>query len=304
MTVSDSNFYKKVTDKYRYKKSNFIKYPALLFYKHNAAALSNKINLGILFQLNFNVSGLSSTYSFLANVIQEMKQQFSWFAVEKFFPQFIFKPIVLKNLPGLKKLFDDEQDNSAAKLFSFSQIPISNANLISYMQSAFSKIKNKKLGANKIPQALSLSSNRLPQETIHSTFLNSKYKSYLNLNRISVSQNILQTSFAGGKNSLMSSYNNDLNSENLSKRASSKRINFKGKDENLFLFNPQKIKEEVENIKKMVNETKETIANKSSSTVFPLENEIKKHIDINRISDKVYQNIERRIRIEKERRGL
>jgi hypothetical protein len=73
---------------------------------------------------------------------------------------------------------------------------------------------------------------------------------------------------------------------------------------NLCFQNQRKIEQTVEEIKKIAVETKEKMAGKSASAHSLSEMDIKKHLDINRISDRVYQNIERRIRIERERRGM
>jgi hypothetical protein len=74
--------------------------------------------------------------------------------------------------------------------------------------------------------------------------------------------------------------------------------------EDFYFHKRQNIEQEVEEIKKIIVETKEAVVEKSPSVNFPSEMDIKRHLDINRISDQVYQNIERRIRMEKERRGL
>ena len=67
-------------------------------------------------------------------------------------------------------------------------------------------------------------------------------------------------------------------------------------------FNDQRhIEQEIENVKKIVIETKASVLDKSKP-VFG-EADIKRYLDINRISSEVYQNIERRIRMERERRG-
>ena len=74
--------------------------------------------------------------------------------------------------------------------------------------------------------------------------------------------------------------------------------------EDFYFRNQQKIEQEVEEIKKIIIETKESVSEKSATTHFFKETDIKLPLDINRLSDQVYQNIERRIRIERERRGL
>jgi hypothetical protein len=62
------------------------------------------------------------------------------------------------------------------------------------------------------------------------------------------------------------------------------------------------LEQEIEQIKKIVLQTKESISEKPMPSLG--EAEIKRYLDINRISDQVYQNIERTIRMERERRGI
>ncbi|HWP92879.1 MAG TPA: hypothetical protein VNN20_11870 [Thermodesulfobacteriota bacterium] len=83
-----------------------------------------------------------------------------------------------------------------------------------------------------------------------------------------------------------------------------RRTVFNKDSENFYFHMRQNIEQEVEEIKKIVVETKEAVAVNSKSTNYPGEMDIKRHLDINRISDQVYQNIERRVRMERERRGL
>jgi hypothetical protein len=83
-----------------------------------------------------------------------------------------------------------------------------------------------------------------------------------------------------------------------------RRAIFNKDSENFYFHRRLGIEQEVEEIKKIVVEMKETVSEKSTTANFPSEMDIKRHLDINRISDQVYQNIERRIRMERERRGL
>lgn len=72
--------------------------------------------------------------------------------------------------------------------------------------------------------------------------------------------------------------------------------------QDLHFHNQKNIEQEIENIKKVVNETKKWVLDKSKPSLG--EADIKRYIDINRISSEVYQNIERTIRMERERRGI
>jgi len=77
--------------------------------------------------------------------------------------------------------------------------------------------------------------------------------------------------------------------------------NYKIRPESLVFQDQGHIEQEIEQIKRTIIETKRSVSEKKVP-VFG-EAEIKKYLDINRISSQVYQNIERTIRIERERRG-
>jgi hypothetical protein len=78
--------------------------------------------------------------------------------------------------------------------------------------------------------------------------------------------------------------------------------NSKIRNESLVFQDQGRIEQEIEQIKKTVIETKKSVSEKTAP-VFG-EADIKKYLDINRISSQVYQNIERTIRMERERRGM
>jgi hypothetical protein len=78
--------------------------------------------------------------------------------------------------------------------------------------------------------------------------------------------------------------------------------NYKTRNESLVFHDQGRIEQEIELIKKTIIETKKSVSEKTVP-VFG-ESEIKKYLDINRISSQVYQNIERTIRMERERRGV
>lgn len=83
-----------------------------------------------------------------------------------------------------------------------------------------------------------------------------------------------------------------------------RRTPFKAGDEDLYFHNQPKIEQEFKEIKKIVAETKEAVAERFSTTRSPVDIDITRRLDMSRLSDHVYQKIEQRIRIERERRGL
>ena len=90
--------------------------------------------------------------------------------------------------------------------------------------------------------------------------------------------------------------------DSLNSSSGKKGRSFMMNNEKFIFHKTREIEKEVDDIKKMTIETKRTLAEKSKS--IPLKNAAKQNIDINRIADQVYQNIERRIWIERERRGI
>lgn len=64
------------------------------------------------------------------------------------------------------------------------------------------------------------------------------------------------------------------------------------------------IEREVEELKKVIVQTRRLVAERAPARALPTEAEIVKQIDVERIADQVYRNIERRIRRERETRGF
>ncbi len=90
--------------------------------------------------------------------------------------------------------------------------------------------------------------------------------------------------------------------DSLNSSPGKKGTSFMMKNDNYIFHKTREIDQEVDDIKKMVIETKNALAEKSTSIL--LKNTAKPNFDINRIADQVYQNIERSIRMERERRGM
>ncbi len=64
-----------------------------------------------------------------------------------------------------------------------------------------------------------------------------------------------------------------------------------------------KIEHEIEEVKRIAREAKQTVIDRLSSVHTLHDEEIKRKIDIKQLSDRVYQLLDRKITIEKERRG-
>jgi predicted component of type VI protein secretion system len=78
-----------------------------------------------------------------------------------------------------------------------------------------------------------------------------------------------------------------------------------GTSAELLYFNDQRnVEQEIEEVKKIAIDVRDAVRERSASIHPSGDTDLKKHLDIHRLSEQVYQNIEQRIRIEKERRGL
>jgi hypothetical protein len=76
-----------------------------------------------------------------------------------------------------------------------------------------------------------------------------------------------------------------------------------GRD-SFYFRRPAQSAQDVAELKKIVVNTQEIVTHQSQIPYPSLEGEIKKHLDLNRLAEQVYQTIERKIRRERERRGL
>ena len=72
----------------------------------------------------------------------------------------------------------------------------------------------------------------------------------------------------------------------------------------LYFNDQQNIEQEIEEVKKIAIDAREALRERTASIHTSGDTDLKNHLDVHRLSDQVYQNIEQRIRIEKERRGL
>ncbi|MCK4526785.1 hypothetical protein KAW18_05390 [candidate division WOR-3 bacterium] len=105
-------------------------------------------------------------------------------------------------------------------------------------------------------------------------------------------------------NPLIKHYHSNFGSNAANSIAAQRKTTFEAGNEDFYFNKAQTMSQEVEELRKIIVETKETVINKSVSTHSPIEIDMKKYLDMNRLSDQVYQKIEQRIRIERERRGL
>ena len=103
---------------------------------------------------------------------------------------------------------------------------------------------------------------------------------------------------------LIKHYHYNFGSNAANSLAAHRRTLFKAESEDLYFYHQNKIDQEIKEIKKIVVETKDAVKEKSLSSYSPMDIEIKRHLDLSRLTDQVYQMLERKIEIERERRGL
>src|SRR3990172_220041 len=135
-----------------------------------------------------------------------------------------------------------------------------------------------------IPQAALLLNKRISTKTIDGHFTGT----YQN--------------WTAADKSFIRKYDYDLAST-VSSLTGKRSTSYQVKNESFVFQNQRQMEEEIEQIKKIMIKTKESLENSLPSQVSQ-EKAIKSKIDIDIISDQVYHNIERRIKTERERRGL
>ncbi|NOY65339.1 MAG: hypothetical protein GXO97_08105 [Nitrospirae bacterium] len=327
IAMSDLYFHQKVVNKYRLNKTNPFGFPVMLFYKNRGHVLSQKNNMNILLQLHLHKQDMMSI---TVKGIQEIKRLFSCFMTEKLIPQsvllsavhfsakkksiFFFIQSMLSRTGNINTML--QPSFSATDAFFYLQRA---CNISSYSERLFNFGKNVQV-IN--PQAQVTSFQRLSKtpsikRTYHSGF---EYKipamfSQVNLlldnkARDNINKDLFNKTFQNWttvNKPLIKHhhYSFGIGSDNINYISARQRTAFKMDGEDNFYFHKQrKMEEEFEELKKIVIETKEAVAEKPASTHSLSDMDIKQYFDINRISDQVYHNIERRIRIERERRGL
>ena len=393
ITVSDSDFYKKVIDKYQKGKRNPFRFPMMIFYKHAGCILSQKINIDILLQLYLHNRNIFS--SSVVKSVQNMERLFSWFRTEKLIPQFIAKPVLLRSV----QMFRLIRYETASGLFRAAQMAVNSLSFVRARPetqggydrvfksetSSFSQGQgNQEIGRSpplgmshrqsrrllqrlrgwKVLQPLFSIPNTIlylhdvidasaPGFTVNRQLFNQFFNqgNYVQIikpetvkrrtfpvpgidGRYPSSQKeniggyppvlehkspaiLPQVSFLQNKSSnetfqnwttvnnpLIKHYHSNFGSNAANSIAAHRKTTFEAGNEDFYFNKAQTMSQEVEELRKIIVETKETVINKSVSTHSPIEIDMKKYLDMNRLSDQVYQKIEQRIRIERERRGL
>lgn len=328
---SCSSFYRKIINKYRKGRSNSFIFPILIFKKNSENALKKKIGLDFLFTLH--IHNKKSTPESKINVVpfqyadelQKTLKTISSSILWKFQKtpgKDISQKYYLKRSVNIIENSSDSVKEKEIRMVEHTasvlkQIFIPFKNVFSYQNT----VNNVSYGNTKTPQifANSYYNNFYPQMRWiknHSGFTNKNIqvpsqvnkplwgdKSLPNKNMMIVhgfqSNNILPNREITDPH--LMKFNNNVPVSEPSGSAKEK-YSFNINSENLHYQDNGQIKQEIEEIKRIIMETKESVKSVTLGSA-GYEN-VKPKLDINRISDQVYQNIERHIRMERERRGM
>ncbi len=282
-TLSDSYFYRSIVGKHQRGQRNPYKFPMMIFYK-NAGSILRKICLTILLKPHFDIR--NNLFSLFLKSFQNMKLLFSWFATEKF----ISSP--LKSILNLNEALRYETVlrllrvvNTPASIGAVHSQPLNYLQIIKTQTRAMGNSPTSG-GAGKYTPAQSVFEHKSPGIFSRFSFLpknNETIKSWMQINK---------------------PHMRNIESSASDSMTFQRRAVLHENSEDFYFHKRQNIEREVEEIKRVIVETKEAVVEKSQPVNFPNEMDMKRHLDINRISDHVYQNIERRIRMERERRGM
>jgi hypothetical protein len=122
---------------------------------------------------------------------------------------------------------------------------------------------------------------------------------------VSLNKRLPQESFHQSVNQIVRNYYRNIpRADPIISGTLKKESFFNSSSAHLYFRKQPTINEEVEKVKNVVIETKQAILENSRLAYPSVQDEIRKHLDIHRLSEQVYKNIEQSIRIERERRGL
>lgn len=322
-TLSGSNFYQKIIKKYQTGKRKTLRFPMMIFYDNRGYFLSKKISMNILLKLYLNNQNIVPFLN--VKNIPSLRGRVSWLNTEKTLPSIgkqnntqsvnrISIVEFLKSLVFRAENITIEPNKVLRPLFLA-------AYTVSYQQKAHkissdSAMMDKQLlnyGNNMrvldSQKNTSRNSTLIDKENTHKyqSTLEHKSPAILSRDNLLFNSTILNVNRLFFKEINRGTITNPLvrnyySSEHGASSFVRRRYPDITGSEDLHFRDTLHIEKEIEQIKKIVTETKESALEKPAPSLG--EAEIKRYLDINRISDQVYQNIERTIRMERDRRGM
>ena len=340
---SDLHFYKKVMSKYQKGKKNLLYLPMMIFRKNMSYVLAQIINAKFKLQLHFlnlsllfslitkNIQGMKELFKVKRPILQLLREpdllknfksehntfQMQYEAISvllKFLSYDTYVKITTSRLRWIKNSDLSKQNETPWKYYSVlehkssasvskSDITLANTIYIKKPQIWRIWLSDKTLKAGQF------SSNQKNIKEFHSVL---ELKSSLILSKSNILltnkmplntsrylfNNIYQN--AGAFINRVNRYKHEVYVSNFVPLP--KRHLLKEPDGFYFREN-RKLEQAIELVKKIAEETKETVIKKSEPGYSSGEKNIGRQIDINRISDQVYKMIDHKFKIEKERRG-
>lgn len=321
-TRSDPHFYKKIVNKYNVGKKKSFTCPILNFYKRSENVLSQRNNNRIL--IKFHIYNQNPTYF---KNFQGMKELLLPSTTEKFTPKLALSPYNLKNIQCVDQIIQRVQHESVLRLLSFRHSSMNRLAAVSSIKSLFSRVENaiKRTQYAFFPtitnttysQSATIFSDyrqinhprrdhtQIESQTNINNLFNTPSQNWMNLYKYPIMNHHNISSF--NSHSITSQINNKQNlyaNNDVSIILPKKRNTLQVNNENLVFHDPWDIEYNVDKIKKIVVETKKEVADKTTSAHSQMDMDLKQHLDINDISEQVYQLIDRKIKIETERRGI
>lgn len=300
ITVSDLRFHRRIMDRYQRGKVGLLGFPMMVFYK-NTLPILKRVMVGISFRLYFSVL-IRNSSSVLRNV-WDMGRPSSWFWIEKHVSP------VLKGIQGLSReilhRFIPYLPNVILSIDGISLLP--SLNMLALLKSSrvekWIEMSRPFFGLSVHkqtirPQAPEIEGSISGSRGLHSHIL-FKYGSPAVLPRVNLHLY---------KEKVFRVYNTSINAPRTDlgyiTQYGGATLNTGVLD--FYFHKERRMEQEVDEIKRIVIEASEGIRERSLSHRYlgEVDSAIKRQLDIDRISDQVYRNIERRIRMERERRGM
>lgn len=340
---SDLHFYKKVMSKYQKGKKNLLYLPVMIFRKNMSYVLSQIINAKFKLQLHFlnqsllfslitkNIQGMKALFKVKRPILQLLREpdllrnfksghnkfQMQYEAISvllKFLSYDTYVKITTTHLRWIKNGDLSKQNETPWKYYSVlehkssaivSKSDITLANTIYMKKPQIWRIWL----SDKTLKAGQFSSNQKNIKEFHSV-LELKSSLILSKSNILLTNKIpLHTSRYLFNNIYQNvgAFINHVNRYNHGVYVSNFVPLPKGhllkETDGLYFRENRKIEQAIELVKKIAEETKETVLRNSANSYSPEKADLHRQPDIHRISEQVYKMIDHKLKIEKERRG-
>lgn len=298
--LSRLNFYQKILKKYQTGKRRAFRLPLMIFYDNREHILSKKINVNILLKPHLHSQSVASflnvrTTPSMNGIIKWLNNKETLQPIEKQIMHNLRKRSIVKFLKS--SVF--RAGNIKIELNRIlMQLPlatctfsVNHRNSVRNIVSQISGLE-RNYGSVNISRSLALSNKK----NVY------RYRLTLEHSSPAVNRSFFKEIDQRVVNNPLTRKYHYYSSENNVSSFIQQGYPYATGNENLHFRDTLHIEKEIKQIKKIVTEAKELALEKPPPSLG--EADIKRYIDINRISDQVYRNIERTIRMERDRRGM